>query len=420
MRFQLKKIENTVHKLLKHHPKFRNRVYTIYQLIFSTIYREKSYKKNIKKLSPSDKYQYYFGYYDKSPWDIDDENVLCLQVEKLNNVAPIHKSAKIVVFNMRGDSKQVIGETKAYNAQQGCMLQWLSPEYKNIIFYNDFNNNDFVGVIYNIITQEKKIINRPLYTISKSGKFGYSIDFSRLHLLRPGYGYNNKKLKLKNVNKIPSGFAIEYVDIAKNVSKGIINFKDLLDIKFKKSMNNSYHWVNHIIISPNNKNFIFMHRWMVKNEIFSRLLLTDKLGKKLKILSDFDFVSHYNWIDNTKIIVYLNNPNQGKKYYIIDIIDNSTEYVSWLPDVDGHPSYGNGLYLTDTYPNRKRMQKIYLGNSEKLTVLCNLKSPIKFSGDLRCDLHPRFNHDYSKISFDSTMNGKRELFYIDLKEQINE
>ena len=35
---------------------------------------------------------------------------------------------------------KIIAETRAWNVQQSCMLQWLGPDYKNRILFNDYRD----------------------------------------------------------------------------------------------------------------------------------------------------------------------------------------------------------------------------------------------------------------------------------------
>ena len=38
---------------------------------------------------------------------------------------------------------------------------------------------------------KKKLFQHPVYSVANNGKFALTLDFSRLHRLRPGYGYSN-------------------------------------------------------------------------------------------------------------------------------------------------------------------------------------------------------------------------------------
>lgn len=68
------------------------------------------------------------------------------------------------------------------------MAQWLS---NHEILYNDFRNGKYCSVILNITDKTERIIQMPVYAMSQDKKTALSLDFSRLHRLRPGYGYSN-------------------------------------------------------------------------------------------------------------------------------------------------------------------------------------------------------------------------------------
>ena len=85
---------------------------------------------NITRVSPDDEYEYFFGYYDKSPWDRSERYMLCLRVQNTyKDVAP-KESADIILIDTHNENQVTkIHQTHSWNVQQGCMLQWLGPDY---------------------------------------------------------------------------------------------------------------------------------------------------------------------------------------------------------------------------------------------------------------------------------------------------
>ena len=73
------KIENFVHSALTKYPKLRNKLGKIYQRGMYYILPKIKKEGEIVKLTPNDEKEYFFGYYDKSPWDIT-ERYCCSQV----------------------------------------------------------------------------------------------------------------------------------------------------------------------------------------------------------------------------------------------------------------------------------------------------------------------------------------------------
>ena len=91
---------------------------------------------------------------------------------------------------------------------------------------------------------------------------------------------------------------------------------------------------------------------------------------------------------------------------------------------DGHPQLSNdGKYLvTDTYPNSNGFQKLILYNLEKnksINVGEFRISENLINSGLKCDLHPRWNHKGNLLSFDSSHEGSRQSYVINVEKLIN-
>jgi len=89
---------------------------------------------------------------------------------------------------------------------------------------------------------------------------------------------------------------------------------------------------------------------------------------------------------------------------------------------DGHPTYSpNGEYfITDTYPDFKRKQHLYIykESEKKLIDIASVYANIKYKDDCRCDLHPRWNYSGDKICFDGAQNNKRQVYVIDVGDKL--
>jgi Tol biopolymer transport system component len=177
-------------------------------------------------------------------------------------------------------------------------------------------------------------------------------------------------------------------------------------------MEGAEHKVNHLMIRPDGKRFMFLHRWVKGSIRYSRLLTCNSDGTNLFNLSDNDFVSHCCWKNNDQSLSYLNKKDKGKGYYLLN--DFTQEYVSIYPELkmDGHPTFSpNGKsVITDTYPDRKRIQSLYKMEGTKVTRVARFFSPFKYKGDVRCDLHPRWNYSGDKVCIDATFEGKRAVY----------
>ena len=147
--------------------------------------------------TPSD-HPYFFGYYDKSPLNKDNSKILACRPSFIERMPSTNDLLEIGYFDWKNSDDFIkLTETKTWNWQQGCMLQWLPPIHDEKIIYNDLVNNKFVTVILDIKTKTKTILPMAYYTISNDGKYAFCIDFERHYWFRSGYNYQGIKNKSK-------------------------------------------------------------------------------------------------------------------------------------------------------------------------------------------------------------------------------
>ena len=76
---------------------------------------------------------------------------------------------------------------------------------------------------------------------------------------------------------------------------------------------------------------------------------------------------------------------------------------------NGHCTYlpGNEWILNDAYPDEERNQELYLYHVEtgKKISLGEFHTPGPYTGEWRCDLHPRFSPDGRLVTIDSPHGG---------------
>ena len=431
-------LEQKINYQLNKIPGIKKYIKRIYQLGMYSISPKIKSEGNITCISPDDKdHEYFFGYYDKSPWDITDTYILCLKANNTwSDVSP-KETAEIILIDTtkkKEDSERIkiLAETRAWNVQQSCMLQWLGPDYSSKIIYNDYRDGKYVSIIKNIKTGEEKIIPAAVYTVSSDGKTALSLDFSRLYNLRPGYGYYNVIEETKDV-PLPDTTAIWSINLENGIVKPLLKYTDFASFQPRSEMmeNGAVHKVNHLMLNPSGNRFMVLYRWFNGQRKYTRLITCNIDGTEMYLLSDDDMVSHCYWKDDETILAFENKHETGPGYYLMK--DKTQEYIHCWPQFsnDGHPSYSpNREYIvTDSYPDRMRIASIYLMDGdekkEKSQTLARVFAPFKYDNDTRCDLHPRWNHEGNAICFDSVFEGHRGLYMVKIdtnkskQEKIN-
>lgn len=422
-------LEQKINYQLNKYPVVKKVIKRAYQTGMYAISKKIKSEGNITRISPDDKnHEYFFGYYDKSPWDITDRYMLCMKAnDTWSDVSPREKADILIIDTQKVESDpervRKIAETRAWNVQQSCMLQWLGPDFSSKILYNDYRDGKYVSVILTLATMEEKVIPAAVYSVSADGKFALTLDFSRLYELRPGYGYYNVPEKTKGV-ALPDTTAIWKIDLENGEVIDLLKYTDFADFQPRPEMkeNGSVHKVNHIMISPNGKRFMVLYRWFCGQRKYTRLVTCNVDGTDMYVLSDDDMVSHCFWKNNTSILAFENKKKSGPGYYLMK--DKTKQYIHCWPQFsnDGHPSYSpdGSLIVTDSYPDRARIASINImdGDERKKenTTIARVFAPFKYDNDTRCDLHPRWNHAGNKICFDSIFEGHRGLYVVDLKK----
>lgn len=418
---QFNQIERTLAKRLEQFPAVKRTAKLIYQKINYLLFRKTyKYKSDYKLIEYGEVgKESFFGYYDKSPENTTKEYVIYQETEySTHNLPTPTKEIVVVLFDIRNKEKIFTYKTSTYNWQQGTKLQWIS-DYSFIFNYCDINNNYGAIIVDAKSATIIKQISTPIY--DATAKIVITLNFDRLNKYRPDYGYRNHE---NNTNDILpyNQDGVFSVDLESNQNKLIISIDRLLqnfpiDIPWT---NNITHKVNHIMLSPKGDKFIFLHRYFIKGRKFDRLFLSDISGDNIELLSDHNMVSHCCWKGNDYILGFLRRFESGDGYYVIDLKKNQISLIenSLLNSYgDGHPSVVNGKMLFDTYPNKSRMKyiKMYDINTNKLESIGEFLESLKYYGETRCDLHPKWNMDGSKIFFDSVHNGIRKLYSISLE-----
>ena len=418
-------IEQKINYQLNKYPAVKKVIKRAYQLGCYAVSKKVKCEGNVVRMSPADKeHEYFFGYYDKSPWDATGRYMICMRAKDTWSDPDPLDTADIMLIDTE-DSNWVrkVATTHTWNVQQGCMAQWLGPDFKSRILYNDMRDGKYCSVVLDIDTGEERVLPMPAYTVSADGKTALSLDFSRLHSLRLGYGYAALPEETKDVT-LPDTTAVWKMDIETGEVTELLKYTDFANFQPRPEMQEvgSVHKVNHLMLSPNGKRFMVLYRWLCGQRKYTRLITCNVDGTDMYVLSDDDMVSHCYWKNDEEIIAFERKKEFGPGYYLMKDKTQEWKHLWTQLSNDGHPSYcpvDNHLVVTDSYPNRARVADIKLLrdddiDAKQMKVIARVFAPFKYDNDTRCDLHPRWSKDGKKVCFDSVFEGHRGLYIVNI------
>lgn len=363
---------------------------------------------------------HFFGYYDKSPWNRSETLLLAHEVSFNDRPpGPSDRATIGIVHLNEGNQFEPVAKTPAWNWQQGAMLQWDPGAPEDRILYNDRRDGRFVGVRRSLRDGEERVYQRPFYALTPTGSHALSLNFSRLYDKRPGYGYAGVKDAYANEDH-PAKDGIFCMDMGTGETVQIISLDALAHRDRTPDMQDVPHWVNHVQASPDGRRFAFLHRWRAHAKGWRTRLYTAKLdGSELHCCLDAGTISHYDWLDGGKILVWAKTERFGDAFVLCDATSGPVRpFAVGVVEEDGHCSFSpdRQWVLNDTYPDRFHMRTLMLirFEDEKRVDLARLFAPLELSGEIRCDLHPRWCRTGRQVCFDSAHEGGRQMYVFNL------
>jgi len=366
----------------------------------------------------------FFGYYDKCPWDHGQRYMLAMRTHTPQRPLVGDEVAELGMIDLSTQRFHVFDQTRAWCWQQGTMLQWVGNHPDQRVIYNRLDDERFVSVIRDVHTSYSRVLERPIYCVSRDGTQALSLNFARLAVTRPGYGYPalaDPKIHLNH----PDDDGIWHIDLTTGTSRLILSLDQLVRFHPIPELVNTQHWVNHLCFNPSGTRFSLLHRWRtLSGGSQTRLFTANVDGSELYLLNEMPMTSHFDWVDDTRFVAWATRPTDGTRYYVMH--DQTQHADVWGRDVfttDGHCTISpDGQWmLTDTYPDKQSNRTLILYNiaTQHRIDIGKFYSPPQINGEFRCDLHPRFSRDGRQVCIDSAHTDERRMYIVDVSEVVN-
>lgn len=371
--------------------------------------------------------QTFFGYYDNPAFSGNDRFHLVHKVPFCDRLQQAGDTAELGFIDIGSGSYTRFAETTAWNFQQGAMLQWHPSAPDDEVIYNIVRDGRYCGVVQNVHTLEARYLDQPVANVDPTGVYGLGINFGRMFDFRPGYGYADLADPFRS-EPHPAEDGIFRIDLRSGEAELILSLDDIWS--FVKPMFRAEEaklTINHITFNTAGTRFLFLARWVPVPGArhLTALMTANADGSGLRCLSPHTLQSHYHWRDEKRFVMFGDGPRGRQLYEYEDVPDGGGEAevidVAYFAS-DGHCSYSpdRRWMLYDSYPDRNGMKHLYVYDlvGRRGLTLGSYYTPPEITGDIRCDLHPRWNRAGTAISFDSAHEGRRHVYWMDLREVL--
>ncbi len=352
-----------------------------------------------------------FWYFDVQQFDATGRYALAMQVHFQNREVTFSDIGEIGYYDLQDHFKWTkIAETRAWNWQQGCRLQWLANSDE--ILWNDRSDDGkrFICRLYNFKTGKRRTLPRPVYDVSDDGKTALTHDFTRMK--HPGTCYVGIP-DLYDENKAPKKSGIEKMDMKSGKVKFLLSLEKMARIAFPQG----YTGVTNLYFfreewNPSATRFmVYLRNFDTPTHISGWSVSAD--GRDVRYF--YNDPSHTAWFDDDTIF-------EGRFFGLFD--DNgSAKMAQQLADTRGNnitPTFLPKPYeqwiLGDSYEIDGVQHLLLFHRPTGLFVpLAKLTANAAKRGIFRVDLHSRCSRNGRMVSFDATHEGfGRQLYIVDI------
>jgi hypothetical protein len=386
-------------------------------------------KFSVKTLTKGPKH-HFFGYYGICPWNKSEKYLLALENPFQDHMPKPDESANIGLVDAITGKFVKITETLAWNFQQGAMLHWNPINSEEEIIFNDREEEQIVSKILNINTGKERILPRPVNGVSHNGKYALSLTYGRLGRLRKVVGYEAAVDPYPN-DPHPKNDGVFVMNLETGETNLAVSIDRVHQLLIKNhpdlpELNERHLWFNHVVFNKSDTRFFFLVRTRKPSgSLETGMCTVNTDGTDLIETIPYGYgVSHFEWRNDREIVATFNmEGDRGTPHYMfVDGSNNYRRIGKGFLDYNGHCTFGPNPDWLVTDPGDEKVEKarslrLYNVKTDERIVLGVYPLDNFRSGNLRCDLHPRWNRSGNEICFDAIeqKNGTRQLHLASLK-----
>ena len=379
---------------------------------------------------------FFANYFAINAWSPDGRYALVLETD-IKDKLPDGKPCTLGLVDQEDGNRFIpVTTTRCWNFQEAAMAHWLSGE-KDTFVFNDIRNDRACAVVMNWKTKKERVYPFPISAVSEDGTWAISINYARLFLVRPDYGYADDGQDPRKGVVFPEDDGLWRLDLRTGEAKLIVPtaaVKDRVPAVGPSGMS----YLCHTVISKDGRRIYFLSRSVEESmegvkkfkgvNWFTTAFTCKADGSEIRrCFPDGWGSSHFNWKPNlserdarTMIVTckWLDRVYTHVEFTVGE--ENYPRQVGGKAmDFDGHCIYSpDGNFISgDGYWDDEfnRHWKIVRLADNKVRDVGDFFVPETYRDIYcRCDLHPRWRPDGKQIGFNSVHEGSRQVYVMDV------
>lgn len=411
----MNRLESLIYSRLKQHPDMKDAIRTAYQVAHLPWIGKRHDCERPLTTAPN----YFFGFHDKTPWCPDNRRILAHRLP--DAFEPGAHAVDVGYFVDDGLTVfQPIGKTEAWSKQQGAQLQWCGTS-GNVIYNARRSDGAPCSIVCQMDGSGRHVLDFPIGAVDAEGRHACVVEFGSFGIGMTGYGYGAWAARAYRDRRTDEA-ATGLTELDTRSQTVMLRFSLAALAKMVGwSLSPAWHtFLSHPQYSPDGERLaFFVRRSSPGRRVQTQMCVLDKASATVTLMQSGDWVSHYCWLSNDDLLVYLEDVAGQRRFQVLSARDGVGRHAVGLPMVDGHPHFtpAGSLLVVDSYADRRRRQSLSIfrfDGTDQFAMLETMRfySPLRYRNEDRVDLHPRWDREGRQVCIDSSYGGRRSLTVI--------
>ena len=368
---------------------------------------------------------HFFGYYGINVWDRSGRYHLALETDFHRRPPGPEDRARVGLVDAETGAFAAVAETGAFNLQQGSMMHWIDAGRGEELTYNAWQGRRVVSHARELTTGATRTLEAPVAAVSADGRQALGLNYARMYHCRSVVGYANET-DPATLAVAPEDDGLYRIDLPSGRAELLVSHAQVIRAAGLDGPPSGLVWFNHVMFNTDGSRALFFCRMRNADGRGMRTSLwTVRVdGSELSLQIGFPYrISHFAWLDPDRILI--STDLLGSMQFLtftVDREDFAPIGAGVLPP-DGHACFSpDGRWMVcDTYPHgaaRISQVMLYEMASGRRVDVAGFSSEAVFNGDVRCDLHPRWHPDGTRLTIDAVPEGDRQIYLLDVADVV--